>query len=38
MENVLEESSTPSISGAPLVGLILVFFILLIIGAGFRRR
>ena len=38
MENVLEESSMPSISGAPLMGIILVLFILLVIGAGFRRR
>jgi cobaltochelatase CobN len=38
MENVLEKSSMPSISGAPLVGIILVLFILLAIGAGFRRR
>jgi cobaltochelatase CobN len=38
MENVMEESSMPSISGAPLVGIILVLFILLAIGAGFRRR
>jgi cobaltochelatase CobN len=38
MENVQEKSSTPSISGAPLMGIILVLFILLAIGAGFRRR
>lgn len=38
MENVQEKSSTPSISGAPLMGIILVFFILVVIGAGFRRR
>ncbi len=38
MENVMEKSSMPSISGAPLMGIILVLFILLAIGAGFRRR
>lgn len=38
MENVLEESSMPSISGAPLMGIVLVLFILLVIGAGFRRK
>jgi hypothetical protein len=38
MENVLEKSRMPSISGAPLMGIILVLFILLVIGAGFRRR
>jgi len=38
MENVLEKSSMPSISGAPLMGIVLVLFILLAIGAGFRRR
>ena len=37
MENVLEKSSMPSISGAPLMGIILVLFILLVVGAGFRR-
>jgi len=37
MENVLENSSVPSISGAPLMGIILVLFILLVVGAGFRR-
>jgi len=38
MENALDKSSMPSISGAPLMGIILVLFILLAIGAGFRRR
>ena len=38
MENVMEKTSMPSISGAPLMGIILVLFILLAIGAGFRRR
>lgn len=38
MENVLEKSSMPSISGAPLMGIILVLFILIVIGAGFRRK
>ncbi len=38
MENVAEKSSVPSISGAPLMGIILVLFILIVIGAGFRRR
>jgi cobalamin biosynthesis Mg chelatase CobN len=37
MENLEEKSSAPSLSGAPLVGIILVLFILLAIGAGFRR-
>jgi len=38
MENVMERNSMPSISGAPLMGIILVLFILLAMGAGFRRR
>jgi hypothetical protein len=38
MEDISEKSSMPSISGAPLMGIILVLFILLAIGAGFRRR
>jgi biopolymer transport protein ExbD len=38
MENSLEKSSMPSISGAPLMGIILVLFIILVIGAGFRRE
>jgi biopolymer transport protein ExbD len=38
MENVMEKTSMPSISGVPLVGIILVLFILLVIGAGFRRE
>jgi len=38
MENILEKSSMPSISGAPLMGIVLVLFILLVIGAGFRRK
>jgi len=38
MENALEKSRMPSISGAPLMGIILVLFILVVIGAGFRRR
>jgi len=31
-------SDIPPISGAPLMGIILVLFILVVIGAGFRRR
>jgi len=38
MENIKEKSNMPSISGAPLMGIILVLFILVVIGAGFRRR
>lgn len=38
MEDISEKGSMPSISGAPLMGIILVLFILLAIGAGFRRR
>jgi len=38
MENLQEKTSMPSISGAPLMGIILVLFILMAIGAGFRRR
>ncbi len=37
MENALEKTSMPSISGAPLMGIILVLFILIVIGAGFGR-
>jgi cobalamin biosynthesis Mg chelatase CobN len=37
MENVMEKSSMPSISGAPLMGIILVLFLILAVGAGFRR-
>jgi len=38
MESLQEEGGAPSISGAPLMGIVLVLFILLAIGAGFRRR
>ncbi len=38
METVEMASDMPSISGAPLMGIILVLFILIVIGAGFRRR
>jgi cobaltochelatase CobN len=38
MESLPEEGRAPSISGAPLMGIVLVLFILLAIGAGFRRR
>ncbi|MGB3944377.1 MAG: cobaltochelatase subunit CobN, partial [Methanothrix sp.] len=38
MESLSEEGGAPSISGAPLMGIVLVLFILLAIGAGFRRR
>ena len=38
MESLQEEGGAPSISGAPLLGIVLVLFILLAIGAGFRRR
>ncbi len=37
MENVMEKTSMPSISGAPLMGIILVLFLILAVGAGFRR-
>ena len=37
MENALEKTNMPSISGAPLMGIILVLFILLAVGVGFRR-
>ncbi|MHC1630870.1 MAG: cobaltochelatase subunit CobN [Methanotrichaceae archaeon] len=39
MEEVNKEtSSIPSISGAPLLGIILVLFILAVIGMGFRKK
>ncbi|MBN1322954.1 MAG: cobaltochelatase subunit CobN [Methanotrichaceae archaeon] len=38
MEDSLEKSSMPSVSGAPLIGVILVLFILLVIGVGFKRE
>lgn len=38
MESLQEEGGAPSISGAPLMGIVLVLFILLAIGAGYRRR
>jgi len=37
MESLPEEGGAPSISGAPLMGIVLVLFILLAIGAGYRR-
>ncbi|MBN1322955.1 MAG: cobaltochelatase subunit CobN [Methanotrichaceae archaeon] len=38
MENAKENGSMPSISGAPLIGIALVLFILVVIGVGFKRR
>jgi len=38
MERLDLPSKMPSISGAPLMGIILVLFILIVIGAGFRRK
>ncbi|AET64721.1 Cobaltochelatase CobN subunit [Methanothrix harundinacea 6Ac] len=38
MEELAEESPLPSRSAAPLMGIILVLFILLAVGAGFLRR
>ena len=38
MESLQDEGGAPSISGAPLMGIVLVLFILLAIGAGYRRR
>ena len=38
MEAAEMESSTPSISGAPLLGIALVLIVLLAIAAGFRRK
>lgn len=38
MENVTVDAATPSVSGAPLFGIALVLFVLLLVAAGMRRR
>lgn len=40
MEEVVKDASSmmPSISGAPLLGVLLVLFMLVVIGAGFKRK